>query len=51
MANETGFRELIGVTVTDHGDGRARAVLDADERHLNAHGTVHGGAPREPMDR
>jgi len=44
MANETGFRQLIGVIVTDHGDGRARAVLDADERHLNAHGTVHGGA-------
>src|SRR3954452_14407298 len=44
MANETGFRELIGVIVTDHGDGRARAVLDANERHLNAHGTVHGGA-------
>src|SRR4051812_49509147 len=44
MANETGFRQLIGVIVTDHGDGRARAVLEADDRHLNAHGTIHGGA-------
>ena len=44
MSDDTGFRALTGVTITDHGDGRARAVLDADDRHLNAHGTVHGGA-------
>src|SRR5438270_13600410 len=44
MSDDTGFRALTGVTITDYGDGRARAVLDADDRHLNGHGTVHGGA-------
>ncbi len=40
MADETGFREALGIRVD--GDGQ-RAVLDADQRHLNPHGTVHGG--------
>ncbi len=30
--------------VDDEGDDVSVVALDADERHLNAHGTVHGGA-------
>ena len=41
---DTGFRELVGLEVTDHGDGEATVMLTADERHLNPYGTVHGGA-------
>jgi acyl-coenzyme A thioesterase PaaI-like protein len=33
-----GFREELGLQVDSEG-----VVLDATERHLNAHGTVHGG--------
>lgn len=44
-----GFSTEVGIRVTRHdddGDGRAlvEAVLDAGPRHLNGHGTVHGGA-------
>ena len=41
---DTGFRELIGLEIADHGDGTAAITLTADERHLNPYGTVHGGA-------
>ncbi|HYD08584.1 MAG TPA: PaaI family thioesterase, partial [Acidimicrobiales bacterium] len=36
--------ELLGLDVKRLDDGGATVVLDADERHLNAAGTVHGGA-------
>jgi uncharacterized protein (TIGR00369 family) len=44
-----GFSSEVGIQVTEHdddGDGSAvvEAVLDAGPRHLNRHGTVHGGA-------
>jgi acyl-CoA thioesterase len=32
------------VEVRERGEGFARVALRAEERHLNAHGTVHGGA-------
>ena len=38
-----GFRDYVGLQVEPVGDGRARVRLKADEQHLNAHGTVHGG--------
>ena len=38
------FRELLGIEVTDKGDGRARLRLDAKDDHLNEGGVVHGGA-------
>ena len=41
---DNGFRELVGLQVVDHGDGTAVVALEADERHLNPYGTVHGGA-------
>ena len=44
MSGTGGFHDLLDLDVTDHGDGRARAELLADDRHLNGHGTVHGGA-------
>jgi len=39
-----GFRELIGLHLEEAKDGFARVSLDAGHRHLNPHGTVHGGA-------
>ena len=41
----TGFGELVGLEVGDPvEEGKVMVTLDADERHLNRHGTVHGGA-------
>ena len=41
----SGFRDLVGLTIVEsEGDDVVTVALDADERHLNAHGTVHGGA-------
>ena len=37
------FHELLGLDVQRLDDGGATVALDADERHLNLHGTVHGG--------
>ena len=36
--------ELLGLDVRRLDDGGATVTLDADERHLNQGGTVHGGA-------
>jgi len=44
MAGSAGFGDVVGVEVVGSDDEGATVVLDADERHLNAHGTVHGGA-------
>jgi uncharacterized protein (TIGR00369 family) len=38
-----GFRELVGVEVEAGEDGTAHVLLDAQEQHLNAGGTLHGG--------
>lgn len=35
--------ELIGCTVVERGEGRGVVELDADERHTNPMGTLHGG--------
>lgn len=43
--DSSGFRDLVGLTVVESdGDDVVTVALDADDRHLNAHGTVHGGA-------
>ena len=42
--SDTGFSGLVGFTVASRGDGRAELLLDVEPRHLNPHGTVHGGA-------
>ena len=49
--SDQGFTSTIGVEVVeaDQGD-EARAVLDAGDRHLNPHGTVHGGAVAALVD-
>jgi acyl-CoA thioesterase len=36
------FADLLGISVTRHGGGRADAALDIAEQHLNPHGTAHG---------
>lgn len=40
---DTGFLPLVGLGEPEVDDGTARLVLEADERHLNVAGTVHGG--------
>ncbi len=42
--SDTGFSGLVGFEVASMADGRAQLVLDVEPRHLNPHGTVHGGA-------
>ena len=39
-----GLGELLGIEIVDSEADGAAVELDADERHLNGHGTVHGGA-------
>lgn len=36
------LRDMLGFTIVQ-GDGTGTATLDVDERHINPHGTVHGG--------
>lgn len=43
MSEDSGFRELVGTKLSDTGEGRAVVKLQAEERHLNPNGTVHGG--------
>jgi uncharacterized protein (TIGR00369 family) len=43
MSESAGFRELIGTEVSGVEEGRAVARLEAEDRHLNPNGTVHGG--------
>ena len=43
MSEDTGFRELIGTEASGVEEGRAVARLEAEDRHLNPNGTVHGG--------
>ena len=42
--NDNGFSGLVGFELESSGDGRAELILDVEPRHLNPHGTVHGGA-------
>lgn len=45
-----GFRDHVGLR-SDAADGdRSVVVLDADDRHTNPHGTVHGGAVATLID-
>ena len=39
-----GLTALLGLEIVDTEDDGAAVELDAGERHLNSHGTVHGGA-------
>jgi uncharacterized protein (TIGR00369 family) len=38
-----GFADTIGISELSASDGEARAELNAEARHLNPAGTVHGG--------
>ena len=46
----TGFKELLGIEVEAADKGEARLRMVAGERHLNPHGTVHGGAIATLLD-
>jgi uncharacterized protein (TIGR00369 family) len=41
--NNRSFTELVGTEVSSAEEGRATVSLQAEERHLNPSGTVHGG--------
>ena len=41
---EPGFRSYVGLDVVSAADGASEVWLQADDRHLNPHGSVHGGA-------
>lgn len=44
MAEDNGgFAELVGTELSSAENGRAAVSLEAEERHLNPSGTVHGG--------
>jgi uncharacterized protein (TIGR00369 family) len=43
MSDSGGFRDFVGISVRREADGLAEVHLRAEEHHLNAHGTVHGG--------
>jgi uncharacterized protein (TIGR00369 family) len=43
MDTEQGFLSTIGALSPDAADGQATLTVVADDRHLNAAGTVHGG--------
>ena len=40
----SGFKELLGIEADVMESGSARLRMNATDRHLNPHGTVHGGA-------
>ena len=42
--DDGGFTQLVGTEVSSAEEGRAAVSLEAQERHLNPSGTVHGGA-------
>lgn len=45
-----GFREHVGLQVSEVDDGVARVVVDTGDEHLNPHGTVHGGVLATMLD-
>ena len=44
------FPEHAGLQVHELAEGEGRVQLDADDRHLNAHGSVHGGVLATMID-
>jgi len=40
----SGFQNYVGVRIVTRERDRVVGELDADERHMNRHGRVHGGA-------
>ena len=43
MDENGGFRELVGIELSEAGEGRAVVRMRPGDRHLNPGGTVHGG--------
>jgi uncharacterized protein (TIGR00369 family) len=44
MDENGGFRELVGIELSEAEEGRAVVSMRPGDRHLNPGGTVHGGA-------
>lgn len=38
------FAKHMGIRITEHGEGRAKAVMEIRDEHRNSFGTVHGAA-------
>lgn len=47
---DKGLAELLGIEMVDMEADRATVELEADARHLNVHGTVHGGTIATMVD-
>ena len=45
-----GFREHTGLQVDEVDEGVGRVVVDVEDHHLNAHGSVHGGVLATMLD-
>ncbi len=43
MSEDVGFRELVGTELSSAEEGSAVVEVQAEDRHLNPGGTVHGG--------
>ena len=41
--NNGGFTDLVGTEISSTEEGRAAVSLQAEERHLNPSGAIHGG--------
>ena len=48
--SDRSFKDVLGVSVDDAEEGRARLSLEAAEPHLNEAGTVHGGVLASLVD-
>lgn len=48
--SQQGFRELLGLRSGGAEDGGASVLLDAQERHVNPVGTIHGGVVATLLD-
>ena len=44
------FGGLIGLKFTKYGDGSSQCVLEVEKKHLNPHGTLHGGVAYSMAD-
>ena len=50
MDENGGFRELVGIELSEAEEGRAVVSMRPGDRHLNPAGTVHGGASSTLVD-
>jgi acyl-CoA thioesterase len=50
LLNSSPFYRLIGMEVTDAGEGLSRMRMEVEEKHKNLYGILHGGAVAALLD-